>query len=920
MFRTIDKRALAIVFSVVVSYKTYRALKNGSIRAKMSAVAELLSTEAEVDNDLVRDVFARTVMPEPHHIKGHTHPSAAALRNSATNFALGCASSLGVRPYFVGMSKSDQRRGLSGSRQWYWAKDTKIENRRDPSRPNDMIYMGDVDYYIDMPYFLNTTFNPILLYTHVPEEAAAESDDTAYHFDESGKLVVRVRGGGQYSHHIWDYACDSLVAKEHFWGIPIGTTSYAVERRQVGHSRQLVLLTPIKRWGILSAWLANFAIEGHELKRFDPVVKTRTGDTFIRFQVHGPNGLLWTTSRPNSTLCATVPARDDDAVATAARLGSATLQLPTVVSWLGKDTRHASAVLTDYHRNAVPRPLPTVYPVEESIRSYQFEPAKYDPEARPKLQPFMSPLVNGAFAPDNTSSSERRCVEGRINALKKPEPKPIKFVDECMREFADLVVGDAVLEPVCVETVLEKQTGHAQKLSLTRAFVSGKYTKPILKCFVKAEAYAGPKDPRNISQYNDKDKLEMAQFALALAAHCKQFPWYAPGKTPLEIATRVSEICKHSDFVNVSDYTRMDGTISHYLRQVERVVCMKAFTHHAASLNELLKRNVNNTGILPFGTTFKQESSHGSGCSATSVFQTLRASFTSYLGYRRLGRVPSDAFASIGIHLGDDGVDGDLTIAAHQWAAKKVGLVLESAVVPNGERGVNFLSRYYSSEVWYGRLDSMCDVKRQLSKLHTTVRLPENVSPAHKLVEKCRGYAATDSSTPVLGQFVSSALSFTPEESYRRSLGVASWWSKFKDSEQYPNGNEDGWMDAEFDIQFPEFDRDRFTDWLHTVSSLQEHLHPPLCVEVERPNPPAVEVVVDGDILAPEEPPSATKEPTATLARLPRQRRTRRRKGKAECKPQETPPSEGRGKNRDGAGAKKQRSRPRKVSSRSSEI
>jgi len=847
MFLIIDT---IIISSVFVTYKT---LKSGGIRTKMSSTIELLSIEAEVNNDLVRDVFAQTVMPEPHLVKGHTHPTAAALRSAATNFILDVAGSLGVRPYILEMSKSDQRRGLSGSRQWYWAKDTKVENRQDPVRPNDIIYMCDVDYYVDMPALLNHTFKPILLYTHVPEEASAETDDTAYHFDEQGRLEVRICGGGSYAHHLWEYASDSLIAKSYFWRIPVGTTTYAVERRQISHSRQIILLSPIRRWGILSSWLANRMLEGSELRRFNPIVITKAGEAFVRFQVHGPKGLLWTTARPNSALCATVPARDDEAIAGAARLGSSTLQLPTVASWLGKD-RHAGIVLTEYHRHAVPTPAPTVYPVGEGVRSYQFEPIHYDQEAKPKLEAFMSPLVHEAFAPANTAANERRCVEGRITSLKKQEPKPIIFVNTCMREFADMVVKDAVLEPVCLDTVVNKQTGHAQKQSLRRAFVSGPFVKRTLKCFVKAEAYAGPKDPRNISQYNDKDKLEMAQFALALAAHLKQFPWYAPGKTPLEIAHRVTEICMESDFVNVSDYTRMDGTITHYLRLVERVVCMKAFANHTTRLNELLKRNANNTGYLPFGTTFDQASSHGSGCSATSVFQTLRASFTSYLGYRRSGLLPAPAFAALGIHLGDDGLDGNLTIEHHEWAAKKVGLVLESAVVRRGERGVNFLSRYYSCEVWTGAPDSMCDVRRQLSKFHTTVRLPENVSPAHKLVEKSRGYAAMDANTPVLGQLVRSVIEHTPEESYRRELGVAPWWAQFEGSEQYPNNNTDGWMDAEFDAQFPEFDRKRFEDWIRTVGTLEGHLDAPLCVEIKPPKPGKVAVVVDGIVVEPPEP------------------------------------------------------------------
>ena len=102
------------------------------------------------------------------------------------------------------------------------------------------------------------------------------------------------------------------------------------------------------------------------------------------------------------------------------------------------------------------------------------------------------------------------------------------------------------------------------------------HTSRILRCFIKSEAYAGAKDPRNISTYDDADKLELGTFALALSEHMKRFPWYGPGKTPLEIAERVADICTNAEaFVNISDYHRMDGTISYKLREVDRAVFMK---------------------------------------------------------------------------------------------------------------------------------------------------------------------------------------------------------------------------------------------------------------------------------------------------------------------------------------------------------
>jgi len=775
---------------------------------------------------------------------------------------------------------------MKGTRQWYWAKDVNAENRNDAMSDKDIRYLCDVDYYVDMNELLTSEVKPVVLYTVVPEKAVSVGEsDTTFCFDGDGELRTIVAGGGVYQHPLWNYARDSILAVRYFLGIPVRAVSYAIERKQVGPHRQLVLLMPIRVFDGLACWLAMFLLKPCNLTRFNPIVQ-HGSEKFVRFMVHQQGKTLVTVARPLQYVCATVPIDIDNAVATVAGLGSTKLMLPTTASWV-KDDRTASAVLTDYYRHATAHSSPVVYPVSIGVRSYQFKPENFDCEARAKLEAFMSPLVHAAFAPVPNEAGEQRCVDGRIKDLRKEEPKPNRFRDQCMREFATLVVQGATLEPVCYETVQEKQTTPAQKLSLLKAVLTGNYRKMVLKCFIKAEAYMGTKDPRNISTYNDADKLDMAQFALALSQHCKRFKWYGPGKTPLEIAERVTEICSDADYVNISDYHRMDGTITYTLRQVDRLVCMKAFANHSAKLNELLKTNVDNRGILPHGTSFDQGPSHGSGCSATSLFQTLRASFTTYYAFRTTRKetgeyfTPQEAFDAIGIHLGDDGVDANLPSKRHENAAKQVGLVLEAHLVQRGERGVTFLARYYSPDVWYGRLDSMCDIRRQLSKFHTTVRLPKDVQPEQKLVEKAMSYVATDGSTPVIGQLCKRVLllsSYRP----RTLLGIGSWWSKFDESVQYPNRNDDGWMDVDFGIQFPEFDRDLFTQWLDGTTEGSELLQPPICAEPEPPTPGVVDVVVDEDVVS-----AKTVETRDEPKERKRSRRTRSRRGHADETPRE---------------------------------
>jgi hypothetical protein len=362
-------------------------LKDVDYRGLVSALCERISTEPAIKPDLARDAFATTPVDPAVPTPGHTHADAAALRTSGTNFARKMACYMGTRLFVLGMSKSDQRKDLNGTRQWYWAKDTHIENRTGEEGRDDLRYICDVDYYITMPQLLAEYPKSTLLYTSVPEEAASQGkDDTSTYFNERSELVTLVAGGGSYCHQVWDYGADSLIVVKRFCGVITRLVTFAVERKQVGYGRQLILLTPIRIFEGPAAWIASMLLSGPRLNRFAPVETAKNGEKFVRFVVHSKTGTKVTTGKPGSLLCATIPAHVDSAIATVANLGTTNLMLPTVASWLEKDQRLHAVILTQYHRASNPVKLPTVYPVELAVRGYQYEPRQFDPDARPKIQ------------------------------------------------------------------------------------------------------------------------------------------------------------------------------------------------------------------------------------------------------------------------------------------------------------------------------------------------------------------------------------------------------------------------------------------------------------------------------------------------------------------------------------------------------
>jgi hypothetical protein len=847
-----------------------------------------------IESDVVVDALQSASVPEPSLVSGHTHPTAAGLRTAARQYADLVALKAGAELYSIEMSKSDQRKGMRGSRQWRWNKDTKADNRLDPIRPNDFAWICDVDYYIDMPALIADEPRPYLMYTVVPEVAATGGcDDTAFCFNEQGELVSDVTGSGHYQHPLWDYGSDSTRATATWYGIPYKTTTYAIERKQVAKHRQVVALVPLRQFGFLGTIFARWLLDETPLRRLNPVVVGKDGSKFVTFTVMKDGVKHISVARPSSYVSATVSCEISDTIAGVARLCTTNLMLPTVESHLPKDlARGQAVVLTEYHRAQCPGPEHCVFPVADAVRDYSFS-KKYDQNAKVKLQAFMNPLVHAAYCPVNEQASEERAKQGRIENLKQQEPKYHPFREQCIREFANFVVGGCRLAPVQYETIESKQIGAAQRVSLRKATVQGRMDKRIAKCFIKAEAYAGPKDPRIITTFDDKVKLGIGHFTLALAEHCKRFPWYGPGKTPLEIANRVGEICRASEFVNLSDYHRMDGTITETLRGVDRAIFMMAFEDYRTELNELLKLGYNNIAYLPHGTKFEQGTSQGSGNPDTSVAQTLRAAFTSYLAYRNVitptgcKLSPSQAFSALGLHNGDDGIDGDLPQRNFVWASGKVGLRLEASILQRGDRGVNFLARIYSPEVWNGSVDSMCDIKRQLSKFHTTVRLPDNVPPEAKLVEKARAWLATDRNTPIIGTLcqrvirLSNTLSMLHLKRTPPLPGVAHWWSKFDTSVQFPNENTGGWMDFELDHLLPGFDRAIFDKWLVTTRTLPQIIKAPLCVEPRETPPTIVDIVVDGATLHArenvEEQEEAGVSPVKEAPRKPEKKRSRRK-------------------------------------------
>jgi hypothetical protein len=132
------------------------------------------------------------------------------------------------------------------------------------------------------------------------------------------------------------------------------------------------------------------------------------------------------------------------------------------------------------------------------------------------------------------------------------------------------------------------------------------------------------------------------------------------------------------------------------------------------------------------------------------------------------------------------------------------------------------------------------------------VHLPQNVTAAEKLMEKCRAFDQSDRFTPILGDVVRRATELNgglPEHTSNALLPVKRWTTSDAPDAQYPNELAD-WMIALANSQMPGFDWRRFQKHLEKAKTLAELMKFPLCQEPERSKPKKI-VVVDDDVITP---------------------------------------------------------------------
>jgi len=165
----------------------------------------------------------------------------------------------------------------------------------------------------------------------------------------------------------------------------------------------------------------------------------------------------------------------------------------------------------------------------------------------------------------------------------------------------------------------------------------------------------------------------------------------------------------------------------------------------------------------------------------------LLSKFCDFYGRRLAGLNFYEAYDAPGEFGGDDSIAEGLGPDNHYLVegAAAMGQKIIAESYRRGMDGVNYLSRFFTSDVWCGDPASTCDLGRILSKLHVTVRF--DVDPVEKLRQKLMGLFRTDYNTPVLHEIIQTAMRLGYDMRANLDLRMSSWWAKYGADVNWPN-------------------------------------------------------------------------------------------------------------------------------------
>jgi len=849
-----------------------------------------------------RPIMKRSLLNiEPHWTKpsgSHTHPEAAAERNSMRPYFVRLAMELGRNVFMWSLSNADIKAGIRGNKTTYWPKDLLVPHIQATPKNGDMICLVDVDWYLDMNRFMSMFVHCWCIYGLNPTAPAGTVQNGDFTF-VNNKLRYCIAGGAWYEHELWDYNRETIVAHRYEDGEWYAAV-YMVEQKALSDHRVVVIMEPIyKATGLAAQLLVQMAENGEQnmgsLRRLRPQPNPEANYNIIsslrRTDDKASNNVVrhYSVSIPGQTVASTITARTYAAMKATVLSSKTPVTASALATHMGNgpDVKQEAELWRLYWQERAKEGEGveiTTYTIsnENACKGYAFNPKmsaleeKESKAMRSTCKAVCSPFVGSiAYAAMSCRANDEVGVANRITKMQhKTDLEGSTFLYTVMDEFVSRVVPEDVqhtLEPKSVEDVFKQQNRPSQRSTLMRGDNMGPYARhDIIDTFQKREVYAKIADPRTISQVDPETKLAYSAFYMVVSLLLKSHLWYTFGKTPKEMAERIALIATGADYVVMGDFSRMDATISNLGRRLTTAIMMRAFhPKFHEELQTLLQRQVHRTCWTKFGVNYKSGTSRLSGSPETSGHNTLENAFIAFLALRMTKDEDGEylkadrAFSILNERMefgGDDSImfarGVGITEATYNKAASMMGLTATSDTVYRDGIGVNFLARYFSPGVWRGCPDSVCDIRRQGTKVHTTTQM--DADPVEVLDRKMLSNALTDWNTPIIGDLAQvwcrlrnipiPNRALDPEMTRVKDI---SWWAANYDRDvQFPNKPDgDQWMIDYLNIAFPGVDYTGFLQWLERLETVEDFMKSPVWTPIEEIKPHKDEdaLIFDGD-------------------------------------------------------------------------
>lgn len=833
----------------------------------------LLQHVQPIDNEHIRKVFRSTPPIVYHAAKSHSHGKLAADRSAAVDTIRKMLNHVGLTMYSYQMSKRDVNINSDGSREHYWVKDLALPMREDKVEKHHAIVSIDVDYYnIPVQHLING--HNMFIYTMLPTAAAysEEGGEFTYYFNEANEIEMFVSGGARYKHVLNDWGRDTVC----FWQYGTWKQCFLpqfvacnVEHRNTGVPHHAIVgLFPFLVCGPIAYWAMRWL--GMLNAQFLEPLKPVQGPYVVLDVFQQGRGHRRSVGLVGKYLEASFPVEIVDGCSVMSQCMKSNLTPSAIIGHTQERDKAKAALISEYVKSTDHKAkVPVVISRENSIQHYTYPSSDTVDDSKEAVLAYCSPIISGCtYAPTRSKGNDEAAARERVVKLASNPPWPLG-VEKLMDHFLELLIPEPNLGiPVDHDTVWENQGRPTQRTILEQSVLDEADNRN--KSFMKAETYSEVKDPRVISTIHGVNKREYSRFTYAVAEHIKTMPWYAFGKTPVEVARQITAIfsepvltpngIKQPTSGVETDFSRMDGLINPLNRELEKRL-YKRFFHqdYTAEVLHYYSTQYNMRGeFSATGVFYDQLAARASGSPHTSIMNTVQNAFCQWCcilqwtpGADVSPEAGKIAFDMIGACGGDDGAAAEIDPTIADKVASYFGFKLKCKPVKIGDR-VSFLARFWGPDIWNGDNNSCCDIKRTLAKFHVTTDMLtlKNGMAERKFLEKVGALSLTDRNTPIIGHIVRKVekLGYVlPTEN-----NCASWFSRYPESVQFPN--EFGqWMLDLVQEQMPGFDWTVFREHINKSQTLTELMKFPVCYSEDQPLPD--NVVVNGDVKAPLVPP-----------------------------------------------------------------